>query len=171
MYTPDAAGPAALLFVLCAVAQAQDAPELGVPVNDAAVRDIDFTVMPDGEGLPDGSGTVAAGADVYRRNCLACHGEYGTGGINDELAGGQGSLATGQPNKTIGSYWPYASTLFSYIRRAMPYPEPGSLSDDETYSVAAYLLYLNGLIDEDSVMDKENLPVVEMPNRDGFDRQ
>jgi cytochrome c len=149
---------------------AQEAPSLGAPVDVEALAGLDFTVMPDGEGLPEGRGDAVAGAEVYRQQCLACHGESGTGGANDELVGGQGSLATANPKKTIGSYWPYAPTLFDYIRRAMPYPAPGTLSNDELYAITAYLLYLNDIIDRDTVIDKDSLPAVAMPNRNGFDR-
>jgi cytochrome c len=161
---------AAGLFCLLDIAAcAQEPPGLGVRVDDDELARLDFTVMPDGEGLPEGSGDAVAGLDVYRRHCLACHGEAGTGGVNDTLVGGRGSLATDHPQKTIGSYWPYAPTLFDYIRRAMPYPSPGSLSNDEVYAVTAYLLHLNEIIDRETVIDKDSLATIDMPNRDGFD--
>ena len=100
--------------------------------------------------------------------CIACHGEKGTGGINDALAGGRGTLASDAPKKTIGSYWPYATTVLDYVRRAMPLQAPGTLSDDDLYAVTAYLLYVNGIIGEDASMDAESLPDVKMPNADGF---
>jgi mono/diheme cytochrome c family protein len=128
----------------------------------------DIDVRPDGKGLPEGSGTVAHGKDVYQQSCLGCHGPNGQGAIKDRLAGGQGSLGSDKPIKTVGSYWPYATTLFDYIRRAMPYPTPGSLSTDDTYAVAAYILNLNGLLSDDGKLDQESLPKVRMPNRDGF---
>ncbi|HTY67031.1 MAG TPA: c-type cytochrome [Alphaproteobacteria bacterium] len=128
----------------------------------------DIDVLPDGTGLPDGSGTVAHGKQVYQENCEVCHGTNGVGGIKDRLAGGQGTLATDHPIKTVGSYWPYATTLFDYIRRAMPYPSPGSLSADDTYSVAAYILNLNGIVPADATLDKTSVPKIQMPNRDGF---
>ena len=124
--------------------------------------------MPDGEGLPTGSGTAKTGTSVYLANCMACHGEKGTGGINDTLVGGHGSLTSNRPQKTIGSYWPYATTLFDYVRRAMPYQTPGSLTNDEIYAVTAYLLYLNDIIDQDKELNAETLPEVKMPNRDNF---
>lgn len=148
----------------------QGAPALGVPVDEDELAHLDFTVMPDGEGLPEGRGDAHLGATVYRQYCLACHGDSGTGGVNDELAGGRGSLTTERPKKTIGSYWPYAPTLFDYIRRAMPYPSPGVLSNDQIYAVTAYLLYLNGIVDEGTIIDQDRLPAIEMPNREGFDR-
>jgi len=158
----------ALVGVPLANPLAADPPALGKPASDVEVRGVDLTVMPDGSGLPSGSGGVATGADVYRRHCQACHGQEGQGGSNDQLAGGAGSLTGSRPVRTIGSYWPYATTIFDYVRRAMPYPTPGVLSDDEVYAVTAYLLYLNGIVAEDAVLDARTLPEVVMPNRSGF---
>jgi cytochrome c len=134
--------------------------------EEIALWDID--VRPDGKGLPPGSGTVAQGKQVFADNCAACHGDNGVGGIKDRLAGGQGTLASNMPVKTVGSYWPYATTLFDYIHRAMPYQAPGSLSNDDTYAVAAYILSLNGILPADGKLDRDSLPKVRMPNRDGF---
>jgi len=159
----------ALLGIGASIAVGQESPSLGEPADEAAVAAVSFTIMPDGDGLPAGSGNATAGAALFRRHCVACHGEGGAGGINDVLVGGQGSLATGQPVKTIGSYWPYATTLFDYIRRAMPYQSPGILSDDDVYSLTAYLLFVNDVIAEDLEIDAKSLPAVEMPNRRGFD--
>jgi cytochrome c len=128
----------------------------------------DIDVRPDGKSLPDGSGTARAGKAIFADQCAGCHGEAGVGGIKDRLAGGQGSLATDHPVKTVGSYWPYATTLYDYIRRAMPYQAPGSLSNDDYYSLVAYVLSLNGILAEDAKIDKVSLPKIEMPNRDGF---
>jgi S-disulfanyl-L-cysteine oxidoreductase SoxD len=128
----------------------------------------DIDVQPDGKGLPDGSGTVEHGKEVFAENCSACHGENGQGGIKDRLVGGQGSLASDNPIKTVGSFWPYATTLFDYIHRAMPYQAPGSLSVDDYYALTAYLLDLNGIRPSGGKLDKETLPKVRMPNRDGF---
>ena len=111
---------------------------------------------------------MARGKSVYAENCEACHGPNGQGGIKDRLVGGQGSLATDNPIKTVGSYWPYATTLFDYIHRAMPYQAPGSLSVDDTYAVAAYILDLNGILPSDGKLDRNTLPAIKMPNRDGF---
>lgn len=142
--------------------------KLGEPVDPAKLEALDFTVLPDGSGLPAGSGDAIAGAKVYQQHCLACHGERGQGGINDALVGGQGSLTGPQPTKTVGSFWPYATTVFDYVRRAMPLPTPGVLTDDEVYAVTAYLLYLNEVIEENAVMNAETLPAARMPNRDNF---
>jgi len=147
---------------------ADDNPNLGEVVSLADLSSLDLTIMPNGEGLPDGSGTAAAGATVYQENCLACHGAGGKDGLNDTLVGGHGSLSSDRPQKTVGSYWPYATTLFDYVRRAMPYQAPGSLSDDDVYAVTAYILYLNEIVGEDDRLDSNTLPDVRMPNRENF---
>lgn len=159
-----------LAVLLCTIAvtpvYAEDGPALGEPVTDSEIAAVDFSVLPSGEGLPAGSGTAALGATVYQQNCLACHGEDGKQGVNDRLVGGVGSLLSDKPVRTVGSYWPYATTLFDYIRRAMPYQTPGSLSDDDVYSVSAYILHLNGIIGENDELNADTLPAIEMPNRD-----
>ena len=149
-------------------AGAQDGPGLGAPITAEEYAAWDISIQPDGEGLPPGSGTPAAGAEVYAAKCLACHGEEGANGLNDRLVGGHGTLPSLQQVRTIGSFWPYASTVFDYIRRAMPFQAPQSLTDDEVYALTAYLLFKNGIIEEDDVMNARTLPRVEMPNRDGF---
>jgi cytochrome c len=156
----------ASLALAVTVAFAQENPRLGEPVTAAELALADYTVLPNGEGLPDGSGTATQGAAVYTQNCLACHGAEGTDGINDRLVGGRGSLLSDNPVRTIGSFWPYATTVFDYVRRAMSYQTPGVLSNDEIYSVTAYLLFLNGVIEEGAEMNAETLPLVKMPNRD-----
>ncbi len=161
-------GLAALLLGILTVGAQADAPQLGEPVTAAALEAIDYTVFPDGEGLPPGGGTATEGLAIYQAQCRVCHGEGGEGGPNDRLVGGQGSLTSEKPVKTIGSYWPYATTLFDYLRRAMPHQAPGSLDDSALYALSAYLLYENGIIDRDEVMNAETLPAVQMPNRDGF---
>ena len=168
MYLREWSIAAALLALFAGAGSAQDMPGLGAAIDAGDLARLDLVVMPDGEGLPDGSGDARVGAEVYRRHCLACHGESGTGGINDELVGGRGTLTTGNPKKTVGSYWPYATTVFDYVRRAMPYTAPGTLSDNDTYAVTAYLLYLDDIIDEDAIVDQHSLRAVTMPNRDGF---
>lgn len=159
---------AVLGLLLPLVASAQDGPGLGEPLSEDRVAELDFVVMPGGEGLPEGSGDARSGAALYRQHCLACHGENGRDGISDALAGGQGTIAGPVPDKTVGSYWPYATTLFDYIRRAMPYLTPGVLSDDDVYALTAYVLHLNGIIGDGDTMNRDTLPAVRMPNRDNF---
>ena len=119
----------------------------------------DISIGPDGAGLPSGSGTPQQGEAVYLAKCLACHGEKGAGKPNDQLVGGQGTLGAGQvPVKTVGSFWPYATTLFDYVRRAMPLNESKSLTNDEIYAVVAYILQLNGVIGENDTIDAQTLP-------------
>ena len=143
-------------------------PGLGVPATAGQVESADVSIGPDGEGLPPGSGTPAQGEAIYNTKCIACHGPQGSGTVNDRLVGGQGTLASPAPIKTIGSYWPHATTVFDYVRRAMPYPAPHSLTDPEAYALTAYLLSLNGIIATDAVMDAKTLPHVQMPNRGNF---
>jgi cytochrome c len=122
----------------------------------------------DGANLPAGSGTVQRGQTVFAERCASCHGDKGQGGIGDRLVGGQGTLASPKPVKTVGSYWPYAPTLFDYIRRAMPMNAPQSLSDTDVYAVSAYVLHLNGLLPADATLDARSLSAIRMPNRDKF---
>src|SRR5215468_9253371 len=145
---------------------ALEGPNLGREATPAQVAGWDISIGPDGVGLPPGKGTPAAGALVYEQKCQACHGARGAGQPNDRLVGGQGTLASKAPVRTIGSYWPYATTLFDYVRRAMPYTQSHSLTDDEVYAVTAYLLFENGIIAEADVMNADTLPRVKMPNRD-----
>ena len=163
-----AAAPA-LLFALASPVLAQQSPNLGKSISPEELASWDISIGPDGAGLPAGSGSVKQGEAVFAAKCQACHGEKGAGQPNDRLVGGQGSLPGDKPPvKTIGSYWPYATTLFDYIRRAMPLNESKSLSNDEVYGVVAYLLNLNGVIPEGDTMNAQSLPKVAMPNRDGF---
>jgi S-disulfanyl-L-cysteine oxidoreductase SoxD len=156
-------------LVVVAVPALAQAPQFGQPISPADLAPWDISIGPDGVGLPAGRGTPAQGATVFAAKCQACHGEKGAGGPNDRLVGGKGSLAAGQaPVKTVGSYWPYATTLFDYIRRAMPFVDSKSLTSDEIYAVSAYILNLNGIIGESDAMDAQSLPKVRMPNRDGF---
>src|SRR5215467_4814530 len=150
----------------CSVAQ--ETPNLGRPATPAEVAGWDISISPEGTELPPGSGTPGQGAVVYGQKCQACHGEKGAGQPNDRLVGGQGSLASASPVRTIGSYWPYATTVFDYVRRAMPYTQSQSLTNDEVYAVTAYLLQLNGIIGAKDVMNAQTLPQVRMPNRDNF---
>ena len=148
---------------------------LGRAPTAAEIKAWDVTIPPDGKGLPTGSGTAIQGKAVYDARCASCHGERGEKPKYDPgatrrtiLVGGRGTLDTANPILTIGSYWPYATTLWSYINRAQPFDEPGSLTPDEVYAVTAYLLYLNGIIGESDTLDARTLLTVKMPNRDGF---
>ena len=141
---------------------------LGRAPTPDEIRAWDVTIPPDGKGLPPGSGTATSGKVVYTERCASCHGEKGNDGKYDPLVGGRGTLTTDKPVKTVGSYWPYATTLWSYINRAQPFDEPGSLTHEQVYAVTAFLLYLNGIIGETDVLDARTLPAVKMPNRDGF---
>ena len=145
-----------------------DTPKLGRLATPAEIAGWDISIPPDGRGLPPGAGTAAEGALVYAQKCQVCHGEKGVGGPNDRLVGGQGTLASKAPVRTVGSYWPYATTVFDYVRRSMPFFQPHSMTDGEVYAVTAYLLNLNGIISEQEVMNAETLPRVKMPNRDNF---
>jgi cytochrome c len=159
---------AVALVALCGAAAAQS-PNLGKPISPEDLATWDISVGPDGAGLPPGSGTPKQGEEVFTMKCQACHNAKGAGQPNDRLVGGQGTLAGEKPAvKTVGSYWPYATTLFDYIRRAMPMPMSKSLTNDEVYAVAAYILNLNGVIGETDTLDAKSLPQVKMPNRDGF---
>lgn len=160
--------------ILCAAALAlaattawADGPNLGKPITPQELAPWDIHIMPDGTGLPPGSGTSAQGAPIYAQKCAACHGEGGKGGTNAGVVGGppRASLDGG---KTIANYWPHATTLFDFIRRAMPYQAPKSLTDNEVYALTAYILALNKLIGETDVVDAQSLPKVKMPNRDNF---
>ena len=142
--------------------------DFGRPATQDEIALWNIDVRPDGKGLPPGSGTVMQGKQVFAENCAGCHGDNGVGGLKDRLVGGQGTLASAHPIKTVGSYWPYATTLFDYIHRAMPYQAPGSLSNDDTYALAAYILSLNGILPADGKLDRDSLPKVKMPNRDHF---
>jgi S-disulfanyl-L-cysteine oxidoreductase SoxD len=165
-----AAGLVVLLVTAGALPVAAQLPTYGVgrPPTTEEVKAWDLTIPPDGQGLPPGSGTAALGKPIYAERCASCHGEKGEDPKYSRLVGGQGSLATDKPVRTIGSFWQYATTLWSYIRRAQPFDEPGSLTADQAYAVTAYLLHLNGIIGEQDIMDAKTLPLVKMPNRDGF---
>lgn len=146
---------------------------LGRDVSPQEIQLWDIDIRPDGSGLPAGQGTVAQGEALYSQQCMSCHGDKGVGGINEALVGriADDAFPFGRDpriKKTIGNYWPYATTVFDYIRRAMPFPQPGSLSNDEVYSVVAYLLYLNDIVDEDQRIDAGNLAAIRMPSRNRF---
>lgn len=141
----------------------------GENATDAQIAGWNIDIRPDGMGLPPGGATPEDGEMLYEDKCASCHGSFGEGvGRYPVLAGGEGTLTEPRPEKTVGSYWPYASTLWDYIHRAMPFAEPQSLSDDEVYALTAYVLYLNDLIDYEFEVNQGNLAAIEMPNRDGF---
>ncbi len=157
----------AVLFSLSA--SAQDTPHLGIIPSQSLLDAISSTdIFPDGSNLPDGSGTAIQGRQLYIDLCQRCHGPEGSGAVAEALAGGEGTLTDRYPDKTIGLYWPYASSLFDLIARAMPMDRPASLSNNEVYSLTAYLLAINHIIDEALVLDRHSLSAVQMPNRDGF---
>jgi cytochrome c len=160
-----------IVFVLAGAATvAAQSPrfEVGRPATPEEIREGGAAIAPDGGGLPDGSGTVAAGREVFAAHCARCHGPTGEGDVGPRLVGGHGTLATARPVKTVGSFWPYATTVWDYINRAMPFDQPGLLRAPDVYAVVAYILNLNGIIADDQVMDATSLPRVRMPNRDGF---
>jgi S-disulfanyl-L-cysteine oxidoreductase SoxD len=172
MSTPKRATFAAsLLLAMMAGASLAETPNFGKPIDEAAIATWDISILPDGTGLPKGSGTPAQGAPIYAEKCSACHGDNGKGALaaalvdnrpNIEIAGISAS------QKTIKSFWPYSTTIFDFIRRAMPFQAPHSLTDDEVYALTAYILAENKLIGANDVMDAQTLPKVKMPNRDNF---
>lgn len=156
------------LLAACVFAQA-GRYNIGREATPEEVRARDISVRPDGVGLPSGHGTPEEGGRVYAAKCLSCHGDRGEGTAHyPALVGGQGSLTSSKPLRTVGSYWPYATTVWDHIHRTMPYTEPGTLTPNETYSVTAYILFLNGIISAHEELNEKALPKVEMPNRDGF---
>jgi mono/diheme cytochrome c family protein len=159
---------AAVVLACATSAQAQNPYGIGRAATPAEIAGWNIDIDREGHNLPPGSGTVSQGHQVFDQQCAACHGAKGEGGIGDQLVGGQGTLATPKPVRTVGSYWPYAPTLFDYIRRAMPQNAPQSLSNDDVYAVSAYVLNLNGLLPADAVLDAKTLPAVQMPNRRMF---
>jgi S-disulfanyl-L-cysteine oxidoreductase SoxD len=159
---------AAVVLACATSAQAQSPYGIGRPAMPAEIAGWNIDIDREGHNLPPGSGTVSHGHEVFDQQCAACHGAKGQGGIGDRLAGGQGTLATPSPVRTVGSYWPYAPTLFDYIRRAMPQNAPQSLSNDDVYAVSAYVLHLNGLLPVDATLDASTLSTIKMPNRGMF---
>jgi len=159
---------ALLLLFLVAPAQA-DRLNIGRAATPTEIAGWDIDVRPDGQGLPSGSGSVKAGEAVYMGKCAACHGEFGeSAGRWPQVAGGQGTLGADDPVKTVGSYFAHLSTVFDYLRHAMPYGDAQSLSNDELYAVTAYLLFLNDIVDEKFVLSRDNFGTVKMPNAGGF---
>jgi S-disulfanyl-L-cysteine oxidoreductase SoxD len=143
---------------------------IGQTPTEELIKAWNIDIAPDGTNLPNGAGSVAQGQKIFADTCAACHGEHGTEGPMDRLVGGRGTLDTKKAIMTVGSYWPYATTLYDYVRRAMPFNNPQSLSTDQVYAVTAYILNMNKIIPDDAVLDRNSLPGVKMPNRDGFER-
>ena len=166
------AGVGVFVIVATALPSPAQLPTFGLGRTPTAeeVKAWDITIPADGKGLPPGSGTAARGKPIYVERCASCHGEKGEDSKYARLVGGRGTLTMDKPLLTIGSFWPYATTLWSYINRAQPLDEPGSLTPEQVYAVTAYLLYLNGIIGEHDVIDAKTLPQIQMPNRDGFVR-
>jgi len=161
-----------LAAAACATLAAQS-PKYGVgrTPTPEEIRSMDISILPDGTGLPAGRGTATEGREIYARRCQRCHGAKGEGGDEPKqspLVGGQGTLKNPKPLKTIGSYWPYATTIWDYVNRAMPLDNPGMLTYSQVYSVVAFLLHMNGIIGENDVLDAKSLSKIQMPNRDGF---
>ena len=158
-----------VVALACATcAQAQSPYGIGRSATPAEIAGWNIDIDSDGNNLPAGSGGVSHGQEVFDQQCASCHGAKGEGGVGDRLVGGQGTLATPKPVRTVGSYWPYAPTLFDYIRRAMPQNAPQSLSNDDVYAVSAYILNMNGLLPADSTLDAKALSAIKMPNRSMF---
>lgn len=143
-------------------------PQLGELATPEFINRWNISIFPNGEGLPSGEGTVTQGQVLYKSHCKICHGPQGIGGSAEELAGGEQGLTGDYPDKTIGTYWPFATSIFDFIQRSMPLSAPGSLTADETYALTAYLLYLNNILPDDAVLSDKNLPQVQMPNRTGM---
>jgi len=142
--------------------------QIGRKTTEAQIAPWVIDAFPSGAGLPAGKGTVGEGRKLYETRCAACHGMKGEGTLADRLVGGMDTLKSGRPVKTVGSYWPYATTLYDYVNRAMPYDSPQSFTPNEVYSVVAYVLHMNGIVGADATLDAATLPKVKMPNSAGF---
>lgn len=151
-----------------ALTAAAQESRFGTPATQADIDKRFWSTFPDGENLPEGQGTVVQGKPLFEEQCALCHGTPAERGPNDVLFGGHGTIGTDGALATIGSYWPYATTVFNYIRKAMPYTAPMSMTNSEYYSITAYLLYENGIIGENDVINKDTLPAIEMPNAGNF---
>jgi cytochrome c len=156
--------------LFCAAAALAQPPKYGVgrTPTPGEIRQWDISVRPDGKNLPGGQGSVAEGKEIYAKRCSKCHGDSGQGGDSVPLVGGRGTLNTSKPLKTVESYWPYATTLFDYINRAMPFKSPGMLATNQVYDVTAYVLFLGKIVPGNAVLDAGSLAKIRMPNRDGF---
>ena len=168
---PGKIASAALAIAAIAASGAVYAAErydLGRPATPEEIKGWDIDVSPDGAGLPPGHGDAQRGQAIFAAKCASCHGPQGQGKPMDRLVGGMGTLRDKKPEKTVGSFWPYATTLFDFVRRAMPLDAPQSLTADEVYAVSAYVLFLNGIVPQDATEDADTLAKIKMPNRDGF---
>jgi cytochrome c len=143
-------------------------PHLGTPMSKSEVAKWNRTIFPDGRGLPPGHGTAREGRALYVEKCASCHGDRGQGATAEDLVSGPEPPTAAKPSKAIGSYWPYATTIFDFIRRSMPPANPDTLSSDQTYALTAYLLAANGIIGKSDEMNARSLPKIKMPNRNGF---
>src|SRR5262245_46018158 len=172
MRTLDAVLVALPVLVFATAAASAQSPRYGVgrPPTPEEIRALGSAIAPDGTGLPPGRGTVVQGRTLFAEKCARCHGPTGDGDVGPRLVGGQGTLATPRPLKTVGSFWPYATTLWDYVNRAMPFDGPGLLEPSEVYAAVAFVLNLNGIVPDEGAMDAATLPKVKMPNRDGFVR-
>ena len=174
MYTPKAPGVGVVRLIVAGVLAwgstvvVAQSPNLGKPISEADIAAWDISILPDGTGLPPGSGTPEQGAKVYVAKCALCHGPEAKGGTNAALVGGAPLTNGIESTKTIANFWPHSTTLFDFIRRAMPWQQPRSLTNDEVYAVTAYILSLNKIIGPADMMNAQTLPKVRMPNRDGF---
>src|ERR1700684_618310 len=167
----DRIGPVALAIAAIFVSGAVCAAErydFGRPATPAEIAGWDIDASPDGAGLPPGHGDVRQGEAIFAAKCAACHGAHREGKPMERLVGGHCTLHDKEPEKTVGSFWPYATTLFDFVRRAMPLNAPQSLTPDEVYAVSAYVLFLNGIVAQDTILDAGTLAKIKMPNRDGF---
>jgi S-disulfanyl-L-cysteine oxidoreductase SoxD len=168
MSMPDLTIAACIVALAISLGAARaESPHLGKPVSQGDLAEWDINILPDGTNLPPGSGKAAEGAKIFAEKCVFCHGDNGQGGRAARLIGGP-AKASLDGGKTIANYWPYATTLFDFIRRAMPFTQPRSLTDNEVYSLVAFILAQNKLIGEDEEMNAATLPKVRMPNRDNF---
>ena len=159
---------ASLLLAVASSVALAETPNFGKPIDEAAIAPWDISIMPDGTGLPKGSGTPSQGAPIFAEKCAACHGENGKGGEAIALISDRELIGINAAQKTIRNFWPYSTTVFDFIRRAMPFQMPHSLGDDEVYALTAYILAGNKLIGPNDTMDAQTLPKVKMPYRDNF---
>ena len=169
MFTPRCAIlTASFWLAMMAGASWAETPNLGKPIDEAAIAAWDISILPDGTGLPKGSGTPAQGAPIFAEKCAACHGDNGKGGEAAALVSDRELAGISAAQKTIRNFWPYSTTIFDFVRRAMPAQMPHSLTDDEVYALTAYILAENKLIGANDMMDAQSLPKVKMRNRDNF---